>query len=163
MSEAENPPAVASRLRQVGWVSLMLVGVILSLWISLQTFGVLYGMLFPPLPPLPASVTETAHVSHYYGHDEWLYTTSWPVQDLQSFYESAADRCEISSTCHNSACSVLCVSDVAFSVFSSRWWVRLEAGEADENASLSIMRYVYWSGQLPPSRMEPPGSGFTLK
>jgi len=159
MSQPENRKAKAPRLRQVGWVGLMYLGVFLALWISFQTFGVLYGMLFPPLPPLPAFVTEISHVSHYYGHDEWLYTTTEPLQDVKYFYGSESDQCEISSPCHDSSCLILCVSDVAFSVFSSRWWVSLEASEAGGNVSLSVTRYIYWSGQLPPSQLKPPAIG----
>lgn len=142
--------------------------VIVSLIIGIQAFGILYSIVFPPLPPLPNNVTEVRHDNIAYGVDDWLYHSSSDACDIVQFYEDAGGTCRVvanqcvngeavtSSTSRSSQQVAFCTGDVTFSLFAYRWEANIAASSRydDTQAEFNLLREVFWTGAVPP-RLDP--------
>ena len=69
--------------RQRGVSLLFLVGVAallaLALFAGFHLVSILYGVIYPPMPPIYALMTQTGHENRDYGVDVWDYmSTSTP-------------------------------------------------------------------------------------
>jgi hypothetical protein len=138
--------------------------------VGVQLFGVLYPIVFPPAPPLPAGVVEVSHTSSDYGVDEWLYTTTEPACRIVQFYADHGAQClfvpecdvavgpGLSSDSQSAARNVnRCVAEEKVSIFAMRWQVVIGVG-ANMLTQFRLQREVYWTGSVPPyQQAELPG------
>jgi hypothetical protein len=136
--------------------------VILVALFAVQLLSILYAILFPPLPPLPASVTSIRHSSVSYGVDEWLYTADAEACAVFLFYQPLSQDCPLlPAACENITPEepllprthiAQCSGSQYFSLFAMRWSVNIAAAENDGTKTIfSLMREVFWGGQIPPS------------
>jgi hypothetical protein len=137
-------------------VSIIAVGA--ALLIASQVVGILYSIIFPPLPPTPSNLTEISHKSEDYGIDEWVYGTTQDSCEIIAFYQTQEGVCRIAPT----GCAGIqdssssgdfvgqCSGEMTFSIFAMRWQVDVWGGnEEGSPTQLSVKREVFWSGQLP--------------
>jgi hypothetical protein len=159
--------------RGVPWkvIVLGLIALVLAVVIGTQVIGVLFVILFPPAPPLPANVTLVSHTNTDYGVDEWLYTSSQNVCDVLIFYMENGGQCRIaplqcgdnrtddeSLTGADSSGQHIarCVSETTASIFAMRWQVVIATGSTpDVWAQFRLQREIFWSGQVPPMPEQP--------
>lgn len=147
-------------------VRLIVIGIVtvtLALVIGTQVIGVLYAILFPPVPPLPSETRLISHTNVDYGVDEWLYTVNDAPCDVLRFYRDRADECRVvpllcdptqpgseTVTAVNQHIA-RCEAQVQFSIFALRWEVVIGTGaSADEPVQIKLDREVFWTGAVPP-------------
>jgi hypothetical protein len=148
---------------------LVLVAVLLVfLIIGIQAFGILYSIMFPPMPPLPQNVSEVRHTSIDHGVDEWLYQTEQNACDIASYYEIKGGQCRFTSdSCGDESSDEIrlsssgkhvatCIGEAQFSLFAYRWEANIADGYRDDDGStqFSLIREVFWTGAVPP-RLDP--------
>jgi len=157
-----------STRRGVPWkiIVLAIVALGLGLVIGTQVIGVLYVILFPPLPPLPGEVTQVSHTNADYGVDEWLYTSRQNVCDVLNFYIEQGGQCRIAPLqCGDNRTDdesltgattlgqhvARCVGETKASIFAMRWLAVIATGSnPDTPTEFRLTREIYWSGQIPP-------------
>ncbi len=146
-----------------------LAALALALFIGTQVIGVLYGIVAPPLPPVPPDAQEIGHTNIGYGVDEWVYSVAQPPCDLIAFYQAEGGTCRILPY----QCGALstpgdvpaademvarCGGSIRFSIFVMDWRVFLsEDGDA---AKVELSREVNWIGTEPrplPDETDEPG------
>src|SRR5688572_11040616 len=85
--DTENGTDAPRRSPSFLLVLLLILGLVLAIYIGTNVIGVLFGMVSPPLPPLPTGLTETNHVSEAYGADVWTYTNPDDGCSFVEFYQ----------------------------------------------------------------------------
>lgn len=168
---SHEDPAVESvelGARAVPWMIIVLgaVALILAVVIGTQVLGVLYVIIFPPVPPLPGDVTLVSHINTDYGVDEWLYTSQQNSCDVLIFYTANGGECRIAPfqcgdnrtddqtmTGENTPSQHIarCVGQTQASIFAMRWQIILATGpDPATPTQFRLTREVFWSGQIPP-------------
>lgn len=156
--ETENEDE-AGGCRPPLWVILLAgVVVILSAYVGLQIFGVLWGIVFPPDAPRPDDVVELTHTGGDYGYDEWAYESALNPCELIAFYEAEGSTCTINAgSCdgmtyihpvYEEPNFAICTGMEEFSIFALQWEVTLDVLYI-ENPSFSrftLVSEVLWSG-----------------
>lgn len=136
---------------------------LLLLYLSTQVIGVLYAIVFPPLPPVPAEVRELRHENEDYGVDQWLYASDLEACEVVRFYQRLTDSCVIAPGRCGAGSEIdiqtpgqhiaRCYGDQYFSIFAMRWRVNIATGNPNSEASgsteFSLEREVYWTGSIP--------------
>jgi hypothetical protein len=138
----------------------LLVGVIGALYVSIQLFGVLYGVIFPPDPPLPPGADEISHDSGSYGVDEWVYGSDDDACDVVRYYEAEGGLCVYTpGVCGESGFEYngpgtqnagQCSGYIDFSIFSMTWDAAISGGYDDDGQTrIQLQREVLWTGSPP--------------
>ena len=150
-------------------VLFMLAGVLLVfLVIGVQAFGILYSIVFPPMPPLPQNVTEVRHTNIDHGVDEWLYQTDQNACDVVQYFEIKGAQCHSTTPQCNIETSdetrfstsgehvATCIGQVQFNIFAYRWEANIADGylSSEGSTQFSLIREVFWTGSVPP-RLDP--------
>ena len=167
---ADSAETTGSEARPVPWkiIILGIVALVLAVVIATQVLGVLYVILFPPQPPLPADVSLVRHTNTDYGVDEWLYNSSQSACTVMKFYVEKNGQCRIAPLqCEGdnptydktlpgvSAFSqnvARCTGETKVSIFAMRWEVDIATGPSpDVPTQFSLTREVFWTGQVPHS------------
>ena len=162
--QAQRPPFLLIAL---------LIAFGLALIVGLNILRVLYGVIAPPLPPVPDRVTQISHESEAYGADIWSYTAvDDPCADA-TFYEAQGGTCEYtplqcsepgSAPFSELAQSTVarCHGNVAFSIFNMQWWALVLRNNDTPNTptTINLEREVFWIGTGPRAATPAPsGSG----
>lgn len=158
--------AASSREGRPVSLKLILIGVlalVLAILIATQVIGVLYAIIFPPPPPVPADSTLTSHASSDYGVDEWLYTSKQDSCIVLDYYIAQGGVCRRSpGVCGQSTETetggsgsnqhiARCVGITDFSIFALRWQaVIASTTRADAPTEFRLEREIFWSGGVPP-------------
>ncbi|RMG86510.1 MAG: hypothetical protein D6712_07350 [Chloroflexi bacterium] len=144
-----------------GYLTFGILGLAVGIYVLTQVLGVLYGIVFPPTPPLPdVDLTELRHESDSYGVDEWLYGTQADACRVLRYYQSQGATC----TYNQDVCAQIdfsaetpgqnvgrCVGEDEFSIFAMRWEVNIAGGYVQElPTQFSLKREVFWTGAIPP-------------
>ncbi len=151
----------------------LLVAFGLSLVVGLNILRVLYGVIAPPLPPLPDQVAEVSHESEAYGADIWSYTAADDPCVVAAYYEAQGGTCDLtpmqcsqpgSAPQTELAQSVVarCHGSVAFSIFNMQWWALVVRNNDTPQTptTLNLEREVFWIGTGPRAATPAPsGSG----
>lgn len=139
---------------------------IICLIIGVQAFGILYSIVFPPMPPLPDNTTETRHTSIDHGVDEWVYETDQDACAVMSYYQSQDGLCRVAANVCGEAPQesvsfgavgqhiATCIGEVKFNIFAYRWEANIADGSQDGVTQFSLIREVFWTGEVPP-RLDP--------
>lgn len=163
-SSSGSPEAEAPSVRR-GLLPLILaiIAVGLAVFVGLQVIGVLYSIIFPPVPPRPASVTELAHTSEAYGVDAWDYGTADDACAVARFYINNNGECKfgpkicdagfVNDTSMQPGSHVAqCSGVMAFSIFAMRWQAIIATGYRDGNPThFKLLREIFWTGEVPPA------------
>lgn len=138
-------------------VGLLVVGAAI---LMLQLVPILYGILLPPMPPLPAGVTELSHRNISYGVDEWTYVSPQNACDVAEFYVQKGGDCPPSYMCVDKTDTTplpsgqvvaQCGAVMDFSVFKMRWIATISSDNTSRNNSVfQVSREVFWGGEVPP-------------
>lgn len=134
----------------------------LALIVGFNILRVLYGVIAPPLPPLPAGMTETSHVSEAYGADVWGYTSPEQPCAAAAYLESQGGTCQYSPLQCSESDSVpftgssttviaRCHGATAFSIFHMQWWAEIihDNNTTETPTILNLEREVFWIGTGP--------------
>jgi hypothetical protein len=157
--DALTPPEAPRRARFSLLAGLLgLAALVLAAFIGTQVLGVLYGIVSPPQPPVPADAQEVGYTSIGYGVDEWLYNVAQPPCELVAFYEAQGGTCRIlpyqcsltsslSDVTPTDEMVARCGGSVRFSIFVMDWRVFLS--EQGDGAKVELSREVNWIGGEP--------------
>lgn len=166
--ESVTPPERRSRASLLAGL-LGLAALALAVFIGTQVLSVLYGIVAPPLPPVPSDADEVSYTSIGYGVDEWVYSVPQHPCDMVAYYEAQGGQCRLAPY----KCTMLstpgdvpttdemvarCGGSIRFSIFVMDWRVFLsEEGEA---TTLEVAREVNWISGEPrpfPETTDTPG------
>jgi hypothetical protein len=156
----DNAPAAPSgdsekRGMPIALLIIGLAAVLLAGYIGVNVIGVLYSMVAPPAPPLPAGMTEVSHVQKAYGVDAWVYRSADDGCDLMQAYMEVG-------MCHPAPmmCGALrqeptpnlpreivarCSGEQSFSIFVMQWNNYIFR-RADGTSEVEVEREVFWIG-----------------
>jgi hypothetical protein len=151
--------------RRRGLLPAALIGVLLLVAVialSREALGILYAILLPPTPPLPAGAQLITHESESYGVDTWRYSLAQDACELVTFFESNGGTCQTAPLrCLPDAGSATppqdgerraarCYGTVSFSQFSMRWQAALgDTSDPLAPTALDLTREVFWLGHAP--------------
>jgi hypothetical protein len=145
-----------SRWRSIALIGVIFAVVLLALYIGTQVISVLFGIIMPPVPPVPSAVTEISHESTDYGIDVWTYTTPSEACDVVVFYETNGGVCMVApGQCERAGTDQItptafaeCSGETPFSIFNMRWSAVLYQTSAQES-QIDLSREVFWIGTGP--------------
>lgn len=145
-----------SRWRSVIFIVVALAVVLLALYVATQVVSVLFGIINPPLPPLPNSAHEMSHESTDYGVDIWEYSTDGEVCDVLLFYETNGGTCAVArGQCGREGSEQVespavghCVANSPFSIFHMQWSAELFRN-GGQGTRINLSREVFWVGTGP--------------
>lgn len=152
-------------------ILILALALLLALVVGLQVIGVLYAILFPPSPPVPAAAQLQEHINSAYGTDEWLYTIDQPACEVTLYFETQAPgSCQVSlGACESGATApdtmavgvpqniARCASESRFSLFALRWEAIIATDPDNTAATLfRVQREVFWTGAVPPQNQIQP-------
>jgi hypothetical protein len=111
-----------------------------------QALGVLYGIFFPPEPPLFPNMQLVNHTNEAHGVDAWRYTTLRPLDDVEGFYVEAGGACSRDVTTLSQPVA-RCAGRADFSIFALRWQAVITAPLNRAGATtIDLSREVFWLG-----------------
>lgn len=152
------PEAQLSRSR---WRSVLIIIVALTvvvpvLLIGTQVVSVLFGIVMPPLPPVPSRAVEMSHETTDYGVDSWEYRTSSEACWVVLFYETLGGTCiAAQGQCGREGTNQVeppavaqCAGNSTFSIFHMRWSASIYQN-GNEGTHIDLHREVYWIGTGP--------------
>ncbi len=144
------------------WLIVVAVAFGLALIVGFNILRALYGLIAPPLPPLPSGMTEISHVSEAYGADVWGYTSADQPCAAAAYLVSQGGTCQYSPLqCTDSGIVPFtdfpttivarCHGGVSFSIFHMQWWAEiLRDNRSNEMPTvLNLEREVFWIGTGP--------------
>ncbi len=141
-----------------------LVAVVVALLVTLQVGRVLFAIVFPPSPPLPAGITELEHIyeQNVPGVDAWVYASTTDACQMARFYEQQGGSCRIApEVCTTGVVRAdvtrsvgenvaQCTGEGYFSIFAFSWEAIIATGYRDDYPTrLRLSREIYWTGSLP--------------
>lgn len=128
--------------------------------VILQLFPILYGILFPPLPPIVPGSVEFSHRHIEHGVDEWVYTVETRACEAVAYFQSSGGVCPQPYPCiglpDNEPLAAgqnlaECEGRVNFSIFAMRWIATISSDTANGFKTVyQLSREVFWGGQIPP-------------
>lgn len=141
-------------------IPLLLIALLLALYVGTNVLGVLFGVIAPPLPPLPADMQQVEHTSEAYGVDYWKYTAPTDACEVVVHLEANGGVCQLAplqcgefretdgSFTTSDRFVARCGGQVDFSIFNMQWWA-LVMRTPDDLTQLEFGREVYWLGTGP--------------
>lgn len=164
MNSIGNPEGTPVRPRGWGAIALAAVLVGIAAIVAVQVLGILYAILFPPVPPTLEGFTVSTHASPSYGVDDWLYGSPDDPCRVARYYQSAGAECTIApQTCDSGeftseisrpgASVARCVGEIEWSIFAQRYHVNIAGGYEEPMPSrIRVEREIFWTGVLPGPR-----------
>lgn len=165
MNSTGNPkPADETpQAKRRGWggIALAAILIVIAVLVGVQILGVLYGLLFPPLPPVPDSFTLLQSTSTSYGVDDWLYASSEDACRIARDYERAGATCVIAPGVCDSGFLQLdepragsniarCSGELHWSIFAQRYFANIAGGYSDDQPTrIRVEREIFWTGAIP--------------
>jgi hypothetical protein len=147
----------------------LLIIMVGALFLGIQLFRVLFGLVFPEDPPIPPNAVETSHESVYYGVDDWRYETELNPCELARFYEDEGAVCVIQEglcadeSYHSPGYTIESVATCSgrknFAGFGMLYDLTIGIHSrrgADEQTYFNIRRETLWGG--PPRPTSTPGA-----
>jgi len=134
------------------WLLVGIVVLIVSLIVGVQVFSVLYGLILPPLPPIPADSRQIQHDNPLYGQDEWLYGVDQSACDVVRFY-AEQHACALPTICTSGANVPIgydlatCSQTMDFSVFSLAWQADIQPASPPGTTAITVSRQIYWNNR----------------
>lgn len=154
MSAGDTPETPKER-RSVLWAAVILsvLALVLVVVVGGQVAGVLFGVVSPPLPPLPVGLREISHQSHAYGVDTWRYASADAACLLVEAFEARGAACFLNvlpcdarmSQARNVSVA-RCQGVLEFSIFRMTWSALIYATGAEAQTSeVEVRRQVQWA------------------
>jgi hypothetical protein len=160
-------PESAARTIPRSILLLAVAALILAVFVGTQVLGVLFAIVFPPIPPVPDDAIQVSYASTGIDVDEWVYTSDSNVCEIVEFYQARSDVCRLlpfscvdrpggsdAPLAGGSAAGQhigRCLGTTSFSLFAMRWQVIIGTGRAPgASAEFRLVREIFWSGAIPP-------------
>ncbi len=157
-SESAQDTAHPETRRRIPFLGLaLLVGVVaLAGYIGVNVLTVLFAVVSPPLPPMPANLVEISHENVAYGVDRWRYTSTEDACSLVKFLEDNSGVCvyaplqcatnpEQTNRFAADGLVARCDGSIDFSIFTMNWF-GLVVKNSDSQSRLDLDREVFWLG-----------------
>lgn len=155
---APVPPGVIEapitrRERAISAVALVGVAalVALALFAGFHAVSILYGVIYPPDPPIFDHMTQVSHESEEHGVDTWRYLSDSTPDEIASFYRDQGANCQYraphTAYVADSSVGMTCDAITTFSIFSMNYEVVITPEKPDNVVIVS--REVYWIGSPP--------------
>lgn len=152
---AGDAPETPKESRGLLWTAVMLsaLALVLVVVVGGQVAGVLFGVINPPLPPLPAGLRELSHQNHAYGVDTWRYASAEAACPVVEAFEAQGASCFLNvlpcdammSQARNLSVA-RCQGVLEFSIFRMTWSALIYATGADAQTSeIEVRRQVQWA------------------
>jgi hypothetical protein len=134
------------------------LAVALALFAGVQIIGVLYGMVFPPEPPLPDGAVQIEHEDQAHGVDSWRYRIEQDACQVARHYAEQDDAsCNIApQLCETGTYSppntlpqnvAQCRGEIEFSIFIMTWEANISGGYGERGPTqIQLDREVSWFG-----------------
>jgi hypothetical protein len=154
MSAGDTPETPKER-RSVLWAAIILsvLALVLVVVVGEQVAGVLFGVISPPLPPLPAGLRELSHQNHAYGVDTWRYASAEAACPVVETFEAQGAACFLNvlpcdarmSQARNVSVA-RCQGVLEFSIFRMTWSALVFATGLDAQTSeVEVRRQIQWA------------------
>jgi hypothetical protein len=136
-----------------------LVAVIFVALIGPRLVGILFAIIAPPEPPVPANVRLLGYSREVYGTDTWRYDTGADVCELVTFYMEQGGICPVmpprcsadSSGGQSDDFIAQCSGEMDFSIFSMRWGFNVPVRTAPGNTlRFEVTREIFWTPRQQP-------------
>lgn len=124
--------------------------------IGVTVLPVLYGVIAPPVPPVPNNATEVSRDTQDYGVDVTLYTAPDDPCSIIEYYEQIGARCvfaplqcgDLQETIPGFERVVTgeCFGQQAFSIFDMEWSARIFRLQPDNTTEIEMAREIFWIG-----------------
>ncbi|MCU0511700.1 MAG: hypothetical protein MUE40_03925 [Anaerolineae bacterium] len=160
--EAPRPAAGSTSAGSPSALFLVGSGVLVALAavLVMQALPILYGIFFPPSPPIPAGSVQLTHRNRSYGVDEWTYQVDTRACEVVTFFQSSGGTCPGAYQCAGIPAEeplavgqhvAECTGQIDFSIFTLRWIATVASAMEDGRAStFQVSREIFWGGQIPP-------------
>lgn len=147
----------------IPWLALLL-GVAALVFIALtgpRLVGILFAIMAPPEPPVPAGVRMLSYNRQAWGTDTWGYDTQADLCEVIAFYRDQGGVCPVlpprcapdSGAGQSSDFVAVCTADMEFSIFALRWRFEVPLRSAPgPRVRFDLAREIFWTGALPPQR-----------
>ncbi len=143
--------------RERTFSALMLVGtaalLALALFAGFHVVSILYGVVYPPSPPVFDHMTQVSHESVEHGVDTWRYLSDSTPDQIAAYYRDHGADCEYraprTAYASDSNVGMTCDANTTFSIFSMNYRVVITP-EKPENVVI-LSREVFWIGSPPAS------------
>ncbi len=143
-----RPPLLLIVIMGLALVAAVVVGV--------TVLPVLYGVIAPPMPPVPLNATENSRTTQAYGVDVTVYDSADDPCALIQFYIDSGYQCRLAPL----QCGALretipgfervlvgeCSGEQAFSIFDMEWNARIYRFQSTDMAQVEMAREVFWIG-----------------
>lgn len=152
---ASDAPETPKERRGVLWAAVILsaLALILAVVVGKEAVGVLFGVINPPLPPLPPGLREISHQNEAYGVDTWRYASADSACRLVEAFEADGTTCLLNvlpcdarmSQARNVSVA-RCQGVVEFSIFRMTWSALVFAmGMEAESSEVEVRRQIQWA------------------
>lgn len=134
-----------------------LLAFVVALYAASQIVGVLYALVKPPTPPLPAAVSELSYSSEVYGVDVWAYRVPLVAEDAAAYFVAQGGVCTSVPLAAEQEAALLrqfpdagtyyayCEGEQAFSRFVMRWRVLVSSYDLTfADTRLDLVRQIDW-------------------
>lgn len=162
MSETERaePTQSEGKARRFSWLGIVLsaAALVLGGYVALQVVGVLYGIVAPPMPPVPPDARERLHENRAYGVDTWRYNTTLEACRVVAFYQENGAQCQLAPLqCAqgtrfqevfpvDNTVVARCYGELNFSIFRMGWSAFVvRPAELPDSSEIELRREVYWT------------------
>jgi hypothetical protein len=155
----ETTEAQAQRRIPLLGLVLLAAAVLLAFYVGTNILTVLFGVVSPPEPPVPANLEQVSHESKAYGVDVWKYSTPTDSCDIVRYFQENGGYCvyapnqcgayrESDPNFANGPIVVArCEGEIAFSIFNEQWSALIT--KTRDRAHLELSREVFWIGTGP--------------
>ncbi|PJF32444.1 MAG: hypothetical protein CUN52_01670 [Phototrophicales bacterium] len=168
MSDDTTSPSEKTGCLLPLWAILLILGIVVACAIlSVPVFNTLYGIVFPPTPPIPPDAIQTERQVVEHGVEENRYTITQNPCELVRFFISENGTCEVFwDFCEADTFPTYNRSFIPFAscqgispagVFAVRWKVEIDLLSPPDQTAFRMSHEVLWSGMpLPTSTPSQP-------
>lgn len=145
------------------WAILMLCAVVVGCVIfSIPVFNTLYGIIFPPTPPIPSEANLIERTVLEHGVEETRYSTSQNPCQVVQFFRSQNGTCDVLwDVCEDEIFSptvrrsfvpfATCQGVTPAGVFAVRWKASIDWLLSPDQTTFLLSHEVLWGGMPMPT------------
>jgi hypothetical protein len=152
---AGDAPETPKKFRGVPWAAVILgaLALLLALVVGREAVGVLFGVVNPPLPPLPAGLREISHRNEAYGVDTWRYVSADEACAVVETFSAEGAACFLNVLPCDARMSqsrnvsvARCQGVLEFSIFRMVWSALIFAtGSEAKSSEVEVRRQIQWA------------------
>ncbi len=155
---APLPPVesdIAETPRERALSGALLVGaaalIVLALVAGFHAVSILYGVLYPPNPPVYDQMRQVSYQNIDHGVDRWRYVSASSPQAIAAYYTDHGATCVArapdTSYASSEQVGMTCEATTTFSIFTMSYQVVITPEQP--TSVVLVSREVYWIGAPP--------------